>query len=154
DTRVSTSQPGRSGSIGPEAAARVVADLDPAVRVSSVDLPGGSPIGVYAVFAAVDGSPFALVGGTHDVEFGVAQDTGAIVRIRDPLDDNGATRAYDEWAARVHFGDFGGTSTRVAWVAVGIAPVVLGGTGVVMWLLRRRRRDRPDSPLPDLEAST
>ena len=37
------------------------------------------------------------------------------------------------WVARVHFGRFGGTVTRVSWFAIGLLPPVLFVTGAIMW---------------------
>jgi uncharacterized iron-regulated membrane protein len=49
----------------------------------------------------------------------------------------------------LHFGTFGGDSTRILWITVGIAPAILYVTGLLMWwnrsilpALRRRRRRR------------
>ncbi len=53
----------------------------------------------------------------------------------------------------LHFGTFGGNFTRVLWILVGLAPVILYVTGVLMcWngtilpALRRRRRQRESVP--------
>jgi uncharacterized iron-regulated membrane protein len=51
----------------------------------------------------------------------------------------------------IHFGDFGGTSTKVLWVVLGLAPALLAVSGYLMWwnryaskkwqsLLRREQR--------------
>ncbi len=54
----------------------------------------------------------------------------------------------------LHFGTFGGDFTRVLWIVVGLAPVTLYVSGVLMWwnrsilpALRRRRRRREMSIL-------
>lgn len=123
-----------------------VAGLDPSIDVEYVFPPAGSPVGVYTVEATVDAAFADAVGGARHVEFAVDQYSGRIVSIEDPADENTSTRAYDEWASQVHFGTFGGPVTMVLWVLLGLAPVVLGVTGTVMWFTRRakRRARRPD----------
>jgi uncharacterized iron-regulated membrane protein len=123
-------------------AERVVASLDPAVEPYYVLTPSGSPVATYTVYANVDPSFLGMLGGQHQVEFSVDQYTGAIVKVEDVLDDNAATQAYASWAYPVHAGTFGGDITRVLWFVLGLTPIVLGWTGYVMWLTRRRRRAR------------
>jgi uncharacterized iron-regulated membrane protein len=77
----------------------------------------------------------------------VDQYSGRIVAIEDPIDANGVTRAFDEWSFPVHSGSFGGDVTRVLWFVLGLTPLLLAWTGVVMWLTRRRRRRRT-APAP------
>lgn len=136
-----------------DAAARVAA-LDGAIDVASVYPPAGSPVGVYTVEAEVDAAFLDTMGGARHVEFAVDQYSGRIVEIEDPANDNTATRAYDEWASQVHFGTIGGLTTEVLWVFVGLAPVVLGVTGTVMWFTRRtkRRARRADPAAPEAPA--
>ena len=47
---------------------------------------------------------------------------------------------WEDWGYPLHSGDFGGNTSRWAWVFVGLSPVVLSGTGVVVWWKRRQRR--------------
>lgn len=140
DTTASLSEPGASEPISAGTAMEIVDDLDPAIDVQYVETPSGSPVGVYSVYAHVDPSYFAFLGGEHDVEFEVDQYSGQIVRIRDPLDENGVTQAYDTWSYPLHTGAFGGTITRWLWVLIGLAPFALGWTGVAVWWKRRRKR--------------
>ena len=37
------------------------------------------------------------------------------------------------WLARLHFGRFGGMTTKVLWAVIGLAPVLMFVTGVLMW---------------------
>jgi uncharacterized iron-regulated membrane protein len=142
DATVATSTPSSSTPITPGDAERIVADLDPAVEPYYVLTPSGSPVATYTVYANVDPAFLGMLAGEHQVEFSVDQYSGAIVRIEDVLDDNAATQAYSSWAYPVHAGTFGGDITRVLWVVLGFTPIVLGWTGYVMWLTRRRRRAR------------
>ncbi len=41
---------------------------------------------------------------------------------------------------RLHFGDFGGMTSRVIWTMIGLLPLVLAFTGVSLWLIRRRKK--------------
>ena len=51
------------------------------------------------------------------------------------------------WVARVHFGRFGGTVTKVSWFAIGLLPPALFVTGAIMWWNRVvRPRTAPDAP--------
>lgn len=143
---------GTTPPIGPERAREVVEDLDPAVDVESVGTPAGSPVGVYSVYARVDPSFFGQLGNERGVTFAVDQYSGAVVSIDDHRLDGASVEAYETWSYPVHVGTFGGTTTRWLWVVVGLSPVVLGWTGVVMWLDRRKKRTRagPDAT-PDLD---
>ena len=55
----------------------------------------------------------------------------------------------------VHFGNFGGVGVRLAWLVIGLAPAVLGVTGLILWWTRvvapawrRRHETRPASRPP------
>jgi len=43
-------------------------------------------------------------------------------------------------AYALHFGNFGGTTLKIAWVVLGLAPGVLFITGLLMWINRKVRR--------------
>jgi hypothetical protein len=47
---------------------------------------------------------------------------------------------WEDWGYPLHSGDFFGNTSRWAWVFVGVSPVVLSGTGVLVWWKRRKRR--------------
>jgi uncharacterized iron-regulated membrane protein len=49
-------------------------------------------------------------------------------------------QVWEDWGYPLHSGDFGGNPSRWAWVFVGLSPVILSGTGVVVWWKRRKRR--------------
>lgn len=58
------------------------------------------------------------------------------------------------WVARVHFGRFGGTFTKVSWFAIGLLPPVLFVTGAIMWWNRVvRPRTASDTPRPAVSAA-
>ena len=41
---------------------------------------------------------------------------------------------------RLHFGTFGGLTSRVIWLIVGLIPVILAASGLYLWLKRRKAR--------------
>jgi uncharacterized iron-regulated membrane protein len=54
-------------------------------------------------------------------------------------DENAGVRTVDTmtfWLARLHFGRFGGWSTKLAWAVLGLAPAALFVTGALMWWSR------------------
>ena len=48
-------------------------------------------------------------------------------------------QAWSDLQFPAHAGDFAGTSSRLVWFVVGISPIALVVTGVVMWWVRRKR---------------
>lgn len=40
---------------------------------------------------------------------------------------------------RLHFGDFGGLTSKIIWATVGLTPLLLALTGVTLWAIRRRK---------------
>lgn len=126
--------------IDADAARDLAASIDPSLEVTSVTGPGGSAVGTWTVAATADASFLGAAGGARTIEIAIDQYTGSVTAIEDPADDDWATRAYEEWSNQIHFGTFGGTTTRVLWVVVGLSPVVLAATGAAMWLARRSKR--------------
>ena len=57
-----------------------------------------------------------------------------------PEQGNVWDQVWEDWGYPLHTGDFGGHTSRWAWMFVGLSPVVLSGTGVVVWWKRRKRR--------------
>ncbi len=62
------------------------------------------------------------------------------LRVYDPARAPLGTRLTNVWLPPVHFGEVGGTPTRVLACAAGLVPAGLYVTGVLLW---RRRRPRP-----------
>lgn len=40
----------------------------------------------------------------------------------------------------LHFGSFGGLGSKIIWCVVGLSPVLLGGTGLYIWVFRNRKK--------------
>lgn len=78
----------------------------------------------------------------------------AIVDYFDPPSDEflGLRRGdrFLRGVSRTHFGNFDGTTIRVLWCVLGIAPVILFVTGVIMWWNRVVRPASKKSKLVDL----
>lgn len=56
--------------------------------------------------------------------------------LQPPTDENVGTRAVDSvtyWLAYLHFGRFGGWSTKAIWAVAGLAPACMFITGLLMW---------------------
>jgi len=53
---------------------------------------------------------------------------------------NTADQLWDDWSFPLHTGDWAGSYGRGAWVLLGLSPVLLGTTGTIMWLQRRKKR--------------
>jgi uncharacterized iron-regulated membrane protein len=66
------------------------------------------------------------------------QFTGQVIRIDDERKAKLGYRILNSFFP-LHFGTFGGISTRILYVFVGLAPTILLVTGFVMWRYRRRR---------------
>jgi len=68
---------------------------------------------------------------------------GALVDYLEPFDEEFNPRVGDSvlyWFTTLHFGRFGGWTTKLIWTVVGLVPPVMFVTGVVMWWYRVIRR--------------
>ena len=70
------------------------------------------------------------------------QYTGQVLYDGTPGDGNVFGQVWDDYSFPLHAGDVGGTATRVLWVVFALSPLGLGGTGLTMHLIRRRKRAR------------
>ena len=149
---VAVSEPNGQEAIGLERATEIVEDLG-VVDVEFATSTGGSPVGTYEVGGYIDSAALGMVGGERYVDVHIDQYTGSILEVHDPADGSGVQRGLDEWANAVHFGSFGGLLVQVLWVLVGLGPLVLAVTGVVMWVNRHNvRKGRAPAAVPGGEA--
>ncbi len=104
--------------------------------------------GTYTAWVSRGFDPWTREGGAGNTYVGVDRFDGHVVYDLSPEDGNVFDQAWDDWSFPLHTGDFGGAATRVVWTLVGLSPLVLAFTGVVMNLVRRqkRRRRRPFAP--------
>lgn len=71
-----------------------------------------------------------------------------------PEQGNVWDQMWEDWSLPLHAGDFLGNASRWVWLLAGLSPVVLSGTGVVVWWKRRKRRQaRPATALAALRRS-
>ena len=110
--------------------------------LDGLSLPAGDPTGVYDVYLRVHESDLKDVGGQRSVSLQIDPYSGDVLDIDDTLERNSVTQAYDDWTFDLHTGQFGGMTTRLLWVLVGLSPVFLFFTGLSMWLLRRKKRQQ------------
>ncbi|MBN3939529.1 MAG: PepSY domain-containing protein [Nostoc sp. NMS9] len=67
------------------------------------------------------------------------QYTGKTIQIEDALNKSLGDKVLDSFIL-LHFGTFGGLPTRILYVFVGLAPLILFVTGFVMWWYRYRAK--------------
>lgn len=73
--------------------------------------------------------------------------TGEVLK-ESPRQGRTAGDVIMDWVAPLHVGSFGGTSVRVAWLVLGLAPPLLFITGFIMWWSRVVRPRWPAARLP------
>jgi uncharacterized iron-regulated membrane protein len=79
----------------------------------------------------------------EDTRFGLTfisldQYSGEVVQVQDALKSNAADLFLNSFQP-LHFGTFGGLPTRILYLFVGLAPLILFITGSVMWWHRKKR---------------
>jgi uncharacterized iron-regulated membrane protein len=86
------------------------------------------------------------------------QYSGKLLYDGTPEDGNVFDQAWSDLQFPLHAGDFAGTSSRLVWFVVGLSPLLLMVSGVIMWWVRRKRvkaiktraaastTDQPDQP--------
>lgn len=70
--------------------------------------------------------------------------TGDLVQASD-IRDASVLRKFDDTTRKLHFGYFAGIWSKVVWCIVGLSPVLLMLTGLVMFIFRRKPRMRRES---------
>jgi len=120
-------------------------------RTVQIVAPPSDETGTYTAWMTSGFDPWTREGGAGNVWVVADQYSGKIVYDGTPEDVNAFDQAWSNWSFPMHAGDFGGTTTRIVWVGLGLSPIVLGATGVVMNLVRRRKRAnraaRADAPV-------
>lgn len=119
----------------------------PQRTVRSIALPA-NPQAPYTVWLSKGIDPFTRESGGGNTSVLLDPYSGKVLADLRPDRHNVFAQAWQGWSFPVHSGDFGGTTTRVLWVALGISPIALGVTGLTMTLIRRRKRSMRPSSLP------
>lgn len=68
-----------------------------------------------------------------------SRDSGKLVTAYD-IRDASIWAILDDSTRKLHFGYFGGTWSKVIWCIIGLSPVLLAVTGLLMYILRRSRK--------------
>jgi uncharacterized iron-regulated membrane protein len=69
--------------------------------------------------------------------------TGKVLRVQDSKSLALGDRVLNSFVP-LHYGTFGGLPTRILYVFVGLSPLVLFITGLIMWWHRKRKQNRGD----------
>src|SRR5262249_15506809 len=115
--------------IGLDRAMTLLADRYPDRAVESIS-PPFDETSPYFAWMTRGYSPWTREGGAGNVYTAVDQYSGEVLYDGTPEAGNVFDQAWDDWSFPVHAGDVGGTATRIVWVVLGLAPFVLGVTGI------------------------
>jgi uncharacterized iron-regulated membrane protein len=102
--------------------------------------------GVYTAWVSRGFDPWTREGGAGNAWVFVDQYTGRVTYDGTPSEGNVFDQLWDDWSFPLHTGDWGGPVTRIVWVLIGVSPIVLGATGVTMYVVRRSKRSRRSQP--------
>ncbi len=99
----------------------------------------------FISFANKPEAPF-LIAKRQDQEIGkygntriyLDQFTGAVIQLQNGVKPSRASAILNQFNP-IHFGTFGGLPTRILYVFVGLAPLILLITGFVMWWYQKKR---------------
>ena len=130
--------------IGLDAAARTIAERYPDRAINYLEAPGDET-GMYAAWVTRGFDPWTREGGAGNTYVALDQYTGETLYDGTPEDGNVFDQAWDDWGFPLHTGDFGGTATRVLWVAVGPVASRAGGDRDHHEPVRRKKRAKRGS---------
>ena len=105
----------------------------PNFSIFSIDVPSESKAGTYD-FRMV--SPRTQ---SWDSEVHIDQYTGKILQVVDGTKTTSLLGRLSNYSTPLHYGVFGGLSTKILYVFVGLSPAILLVTGLNMFRLRRQR---------------
>lgn len=110
----------------------------PNSKITTVNLPT-KPEEAFTIYKKVEG------GSEYGNSFYIDQFSGKVLRIDDEKKAALGDRILNSFIP-LHFGTFGGLPTRILYVFVGLAPLILFITGFVMWWHRRKRNGKVNAP--------
>jgi uncharacterized iron-regulated membrane protein len=108
-------------------------------------------------FIAFPGTPFAS---SHHFTAFMRGDTPLTARLLKPVLLDGETAALADsrtlpfylqallLSQPLHFGDYGGMPLKLIWAGLDVMTIVVIGSGLYLWLARRRRRAPAASQMP------
>jgi uncharacterized iron-regulated membrane protein len=138
---VSTPEPGRRPLDYDEALAEIQQRY-PDRTVRSLMPPWDEETATYSAWVTRGFDPWTREAGAGNAFVAIDQFSGEVVYDGTPEDGNAFDQLWDDWSYPLHTGDFAGTSTRFVWTALALSPLALGTTGLLMYLIRRRKRAR------------
>lgn len=103
----------------------------PGSKITTVSLPE-KPEEVFTIYKKVEG------GSDYGNVVHLDQFNGNVLRIDDEKKAALGDRILNSFVP-LHFGTFGGLPTRILYVFVGLAPLMLFVTGFVMWWHRKKK---------------
>jgi len=140
-----TSKPRPGREVTPARARQIAQAAAPGARLVSVSLPDrAEKTSAYSVWLARGNDPYDHGPWAGNVQVAVDRYSG---RSQVTFGDHSQPRPlsgvlWEEWNFPLHAGTPVNGWWRIAWIAFGLAPLVLAVTGVMTWLTRRRKRRR------------
>jgi uncharacterized iron-regulated membrane protein len=119
-----------------------VAERYPERRIDSIAALPEDETGTWQAWVDRGFSPWTREGGGGNTLVVMDQYTGKVLYDGTPEEGNVFEQAWSDWSFPLHTGDWAGTPGRTIWLAVALSPLVLGVTGLTMWLVRRSKRRR------------
>jgi uncharacterized iron-regulated membrane protein len=116
-------------------------EAEPGYTVEGIT-PPFDETGVWEAWVTRGFSPWTREGSAGNVYVLLDQYSGEVRYVGTPEEGSVAEQMWSDWSFPLHTGDFLGTPSRLAWLGVAVSPLVLGVTGLIMWLTRRRKRKR------------
>jgi uncharacterized iron-regulated membrane protein len=113
----------------------------PNAKTTSINFPH-EPKGVFTVVKKQAGELISW--GSTTIAFD--QFSGKVVRVEDAMKPSRAGAILNQFVP-LHYGTFAGIYSRILYVFVGLAPVVLMITGLIMWWHRKHTKPGRHSPL-------
>jgi uncharacterized iron-regulated membrane protein len=127
--------------IGLDRASEILAERYPDRAINYL-APPYDETGHYTAWVTRGLDPWTREGGAGNTYVALDQYTGETLYDGTPEEGNVFDQAWDDWSFPLHTGDFGGSVSRVLWTLVGLSPLVLAVTGVVMYVIRLQKRRR------------
>jgi uncharacterized iron-regulated membrane protein len=138
------SKPLKGRSVSMDEAAAIAQRKVPDGRLVSMSVPDmKAKDSTFFSYLAVGNDPYDH--GVYPGNVGVTIDRysgAATITYPSPENPPLSQQIVDDWFYPLHAGTFVNGWWRVVWLVIGLTPLVLAVTGVVTWLIRRRKRRR------------
>lgn len=110
----------------------------PGARTFYITYPEGPDEPVHVrLQTGIEPKPFGI---TSRLAFD--QYTGELLQVIDPRRNTLPERIQEEWTHSLHFGDFGGVTSKVLYLLACVVGTGLVVTGFVIWGIKRRRKQK------------